>query len=234
MFGMGKCPRCGAGIGVLPRSFREWRSGKRQCPGCHAVLEISNPLLLGALGGLVAVGVIMLLRPLTRLLGGWIAYVFAVLLAWLVMWLFVCPLARWQVLSGGFQDSPAVRKWNRVSWFTFVVFIVAMFAIGAIQVVLHQQTQSTGMRGTDPVTSLERVMENIRLSIVLCWASIGICACEMGVTVWAFLMKQKARKAEIGGPPQSSSAVVSNSTSQPFDAGQTGELAKGPIDQSAA
>jgi len=131
-----KCPQCGSKVRWFPpRSFSQWRTGKQQCPGCRAWIELSNSLLVGGLSGLLFGGLIVSSRY-WGFPNEWLRFGTVIVICWILGPIIVKTLGRWQVLPRGLKDSAKVQIWSRVlsisGWIAVVAIVVTNVNLGLL------------------------------------------------------------------------------------------------------
>ena len=129
-----KCPKCQVLIGGWLADYIQWRSDRRKCPNCGALLEISNGIICFGLCGLIfgALFASSNYWPFARAM----SLVLVVVLCWTIMPIIVRTLGRWRVSTSGTAVSMKARKWSgvvHISGWVFAIAVIATFVIFGLQ-----------------------------------------------------------------------------------------------------
>ena len=185
-----RCPRCDAALPLLPR-WREWRRSVRHCPSCGAWLKPANMELVVGILGLVAGAAIVAAQGL----GFWrllLATVATVLLAVLLS-----RLVSWRVVPEGWEDPPAVRRWNRVLIACLVVAFASLLALWPIFWAHQRWFEANSAR-------LSREQFDRAFLFLLAWpfGCLAVALAAGGLGLVAMVIQARARRAAMAGLEQ--------------------------------
>lgn len=206
-----RCPACQQAFSAFWWRTKRARGGKRQCPHCGTWMEMSNPMLVGGLCGLLYGAVIGGLIS-WEFASEWIRMALALILCWFVITPAMFRLApRWQVLPDGAEParpaskwSAQVRKWSRIrSVAIWVGGVVGLgLAVSNDMSVRHLQRFATAAEHAEPTRQL---LDQMTQTVTHFWTAfklrtlvaLPIVAILGGIAIAAEAKRARARRAEL-------------------------------------
>ena len=188
-----QCPKCGSKVKLRPRSFSQWRKGKRQCHNCGAWLELSNPVFLSGLSGLLF-GAIIVGSRYWGFTNQWLRFAIVIPICWLLGAIIIKTLGRWEFLPEGFKDSPKVQFWFRVlsisSWFAAIAMAVTVINMGLMVRKLIMTLQSTSYDPDIGEQAVQLWLVSFKINAVV---GYGVSAIAFMICIVASFMRRRAR-----------------------------------------
>ena len=186
-----KCPKCQAPVGGWRGDYIQWRSDRRRCPNCGALLEISNGIICFGLCGIIfgALFASSNYWPFARP----ISLVLVVVLCWAIMPIIVRALGRWRVSTSGTSVSMKARKWSgvaHISGWIFAVAVIATFVIFGLQ---YKDLLAEAVDVDSDLYSTENFLASVKSATLV---GLGIAAVALAVNLFALAMRKRARLAE--------------------------------------
>jgi len=173
------CPQCKVKTAIGPRGFRNWFRSERPCRACGANLEMTNPLLVGGLFGLV-LG--CLPWALSAVVGTeWAAGLLLALPVILLLFRYaILPLGKWRVVPDSLPDCQAYKTWIRVSWIADGLGIVVLFVspwafFGQFHDMAEPSAGAAGLQnGADPMARIESLIHQYYACMAFGFALLAI------------------------------------------------------------
>ena len=201
-----RCPRCGARLSLLDRRPWQRETGRRMCPSCGAVLEMSNALLFSMLGGLVGAAC-----TAAAIYAPWSAVhvrlIVAIPVAWFLIWLLLRYFARWTVtgqsdVAGRFPpDPPAARTWWRRMWAALALSLVPL---SVNEYLLHTMGPAMARGATGSAQQAEAAWSRFVLTMHVLPVAMLLQFAALGYTIYAAWRRRRvlleARRAHDDGP----------------------------------